>query len=241
MTRMFASALFVFALAAGSAHAAARLEIPDVVPPAIPLRAPSAAGFVPRGWTVESRIDGAVNEDGRPDIVLLLRDADPRNIVDNDGLGVDRLDTNPRVLLVLLAQPTGGFRRVGLSDALIRRTDNPVLSDPLDEGGIELARRVLSIRLGFFSSAGSWSMGSATYRFRWQDGCMRFIGYDDNNVQRNSGETTQVSINLLTRQATRTTGNIEDERTRTHRWRVAAAQKCLDDVTDGDITVLTAR
>jgi len=219
--------------------AAQDLAIPEVAMPSLPVRAASVDAFVPPGWTVEARLDGAVDTDARPDVVLLLRDGDPANVVHNDGLGVDTLDTNPRLLVVLAAEADGGYRRLAQSDQAIRRNTRPEISDPLEEGGLSLERRVLSITTGFFSSAGSWSMGHTTHKFRWQDGCMRLIGYDDSSVQRNTGETTDISVNLLTRRMTRTLGNIEDERTTVRRGTFAHTETlCLDDAVDGGFEAL---
>lgn len=208
--------------------------IPDVAVPALPLRAGTVEAFVPAGWAIESRLDGAVDTDALADVVLLLRNRDPANIVRNDGLGVDTLDTNPRLLVVLAAEAGGGFRRLALSDQVVRRNTRPEWSDPLEEGGLALERRVLSVTTGFFSSAGSWSMGHTTHRFRWQDGCMRLIGYDDSSLRRNTGETTDVSVNLLTRRTTRTVGSIEHDRTATTRGVLERrAPICLEDAADG--------
>ncbi|WP_133477443.1 hypothetical protein [Cognatilysobacter segetis] len=208
--------------------------MPDVVAPRLPSRAASVEAFVPRGWAIETRLDGPVDNDARPDVVLLLRDRDPKNIVRNAGLGVDRLDTNPRLLVVLAAE-AGGYRRLAQSDQVIRRNTNPVLSDPLEEGGLSLERRVLSVTSGFFSSAGSWSMGSTTHKFRWQDGCMRLIGIDERDIQRNTGATTDVSVNLLTGKVIRKSGSIENDRTNVHRGTFKRrARLCFEDARDGD-------
>jgi hypothetical protein len=209
------------------------LEVPDVAVPRLPERAAAVHAFVPKGWAIESRLDGPVDDDARPDVILLLRDRDPRNVVHNDGLGVDELDTNPRLVVVLGAE-AGGYRRLAASDQVIRRNTNPVLSDPLEEGGLSLEHRVLAITSGFFSSAGSWTMGHATHKFRWQDGCMRLIGVDESDVQRNTGATTDLSANLLTGRVIRTEGSIEDDRTTVHRETFSRRKPiCFEDAVDG--------
>jgi hypothetical protein len=134
------------------------------------------------------------------------------------------------VLLVLAAEP-GGWRRVALSDRLIRRNDIPTLSDPFEEGELSLDHRVLAVTVGFFANAGSWTASHTTYRFRWQDGCMRLIGFDENAMHRGSGETTDTSVNLLTRKATRTLGNIQEEGSSTRRYALKPrAPVCLEAV-----------
>ena len=224
--------IVVSLLLTGTARAQ-EFEVPDVALPRLPERASAVDAFVPHGWAIESRLDGAVDADARPDVILLLRDRDPRNIVHNDGLGVDELDTNPRLIVVLAAE-AGGYRRLAQSEQVIRRNTNPVLSDPLEEGGLSLEHRVLSITSGFFSSAGSWTMGSTTHRFRWQDGCMRLIGVDEHNVQRNTGAITKLSANLLTGRVIRTEGSIEDDRTTVRRDVLERRTPiCFEDASDG--------
>jgi hypothetical protein len=60
-----------------------------------------------------------------------------------------------------------------------------------------------------FLSAGGWQMGDWTYSFRGQEGAFRLIGLDRNTVQRNSGETENVSINYLTLRKVVKTGNMD--------------------------------
>ncbi|MGY3264170.1 hypothetical protein [Lysobacter sp. HA35] len=234
MARFMVTSLASALLIAGAAGAEEReLVIPDVATPTLPAKASTVRAFVPAGWTIESRLDGPIDADAKADAVLLLHNADPRNVLHNDGFGVQELDTNPRLLVVLVADPAGGWRRVAQSDRLIRRNDTPTLDDPLEEGGIELKNRVLDVTVGFFANAGSWTMSHTSYKFRWQDGCMRMIGFDENSVQRNSGEMTDVSVNLLTNKASRTVGSIEDDRTHIRRYTLKSrAPVCLETVND---------
>lgn len=50
------------------------------------------------------------------------------------------------------------------------------------------------------------------FTFRYQDGCFKLIGYDSTEMRRNSGETSAVSINYLTKKAKISKGNIENDR-----------------------------
>jgi hypothetical protein len=210
------------------------LEVPEVATPPLPQRAATVDAFVPEGWAIETRLDGPVDADSRPDVILLLRDRDPHNVVHNDGLGVDELDTNPRLLVVLAAE-AAGYRRLAQSDQVIRRNQLPEISDPLEEGGLSLEHRALSVTSGFFSSAGSWTMGHTTHKFRWQDGCMRLIGVDESDIQRNTGQTTDVSTNLLTGRVIRMDGSIEDARSTVRRDVFKQRRPiCVDDAIDGE-------
>lgn len=230
---MIRNAVPLLLLAAVGTAGAQELEIPEVPTPRLPEHAATVEAFVPKGWTVEERLTGPVDADAKPDVVLLLRDADPRNVLHNEGLGVPQLDTNPRVLLVLLADPAGGWRRVAQSDTVIRRNDMPTLSDAYEDGGLTLDKRVLGVTVGFFANAGSWTASHTTYKFRWQDGCMRLIGFDESVLNRGSGETTDTSVNLLTRKATRAVGNMEVDGSVQHRYALKPRPPvCLKAVND---------
>lgn len=183
------------------------LGIPPAVYPPLPARFAEAAAVTPKGWRVEHRVEGDLNGDRRPDLVLVLRQQNPANLVRNDGLGGDSLDTNPRRLVVGLARD-GGYDLAVQNHTFIPRHVEPVLSDALEQPP-DIRNGVLSIRLDFFASAGGWTMFNSTARFRWQDGALRLIGHDYSEVARNTGETLDRSVNFLTRRVSTVRSSIE--------------------------------
>lgn len=67
---------------------------------------------VPAGWTIEHSVTGDLNADGRPDAALsLLQRPTPEEA---EGT-VER----PRALLLLFADPSGGYRRQALAKRLL--------------------------------------------------------------------------------------------------------------------------
>lgn len=73
---------------------------------------------------------GDLNGDGVSDLLLVLRMNDPKNVVKNDGLGPDELDTNPRMLVVAFADNSKKYRLVVADHTLIPRHTNPRPSGP---------------------------------------------------------------------------------------------------------------
>ncbi|WP_395677860.1 hypothetical protein [Inquilinus sp.] len=235
MNILSAAAALLVGLAACAAQA---LDIPDVAYPPLPRQAAAAEGFVPPGWTLEAKVEGDLNGDGKTDLALVLHATDPKAVVANpDGLGEDPLDTNPRILAVAFAKAGGGYALALENHALIPRRTDPVLDDPFDStaaSGLEVARGALRLRLGVFASAGSWSMSTTAMTFRWQNGRFELIGYDRTETNRGSGEIEGLSINYLTRRAKRTEGTIESDAEKAN-WETLPRRPLpsLDEVGDG--------
>lgn len=200
-----AAALLLAAPAAGQP-----VELPPVSYPELPVRANDATGFVPAGWEILVRRQGDLNGDGARDLVLLLKMRDPANIVGIPmGHESRRLDTNPHLLLVAFAE-RGGYRRAAVNRGLFPRPTVPATGDvPPGEETIRIERGGLVV---WFEHLRGWS----SHRFRWQDGAMRLIGYDDSGVS--GGCMTGTSINYLTGRARLTAGYIDQDRNRTV-WR----------------------
>lgn len=215
--------------------AAQELVIPPVHCPALPDKGSTAEAFVPAGWRIESRTDADLNGDGRPDLVLVLRQQSPANIVHHDGFGENPLDTNPRILAVAWALAGGGYALALQNHTLIPRHEYPNVDDVLAEtGGVTVQRGTLRVTLHYFANAGSWSTGSTTYAFRWQGGRFELIGYDSGMMQRNTGAIEAESINYLTGKVKRSKGNIKDDEEKVSWEKLPSTRRLsLDEIGDG--------
>ena len=212
-TLALAAALCVAALAPAGAQAA---EVPPVTYPALPAMADSAAGFVPQGWVIESQIKGDLDKDGHDDLTLVLKMADPANILKKFEDSDATYDTNPRILAVALAGPDGDYRLAVANHTFIPRLTNSSQEDPLSEtGGVSFDNGSIRVSLYLFMSAGGWDAGNTSYRFRMEKNRLRLIGYDSYNVHRGSGAVDEVSINLLTGKVIVKTGNISEDEMKT--------------------------
>lgn len=210
-------------------------EPPPVEWPVLPAQVADPEAAVPSSWTLESRDDGDLDGDGRADRVLVLRMADPRNVLANDGLGPPRFDSNPRMLVVALAGPGDRWRIAVQDHGLIPRPWSPTQDDYLDgpDAVAITARGTLKVSLHQWASAGSWSAGRRTYTFRHEGDCFRLIGFDDTTRDRASGDEVAHSVNYATRRVHTTTTSGEDGATQ-ERWETFAPPRiCLQDVGDG--------
>ncbi|WP_238319596.1 hypothetical protein [Xanthomonas maliensis] len=217
-------------------------SVPDVQYPRIAAHTSNADALVPKDWRVERRLQGDLDRDGRPDLVLVLKMTDPANVLQVDDLTPEPLDTNPRLLVAALADPAGGYRTIAQDHALIPRRESNYQDDALDEdgvaggGGVSIDKAgALIVTLTQFASMGSWQMGDTSFSFRYQDGCLRLIGYDRSIVQRNTGDTYGLSINYLTGRAWRSHGSIEHDGEPPKHWLRLPKRppQCLEQVGNG--------
>jgi hypothetical protein len=223
MKSLLSFALVALASVAASGPALADIEIPPVTYPKLARQAPAAEGFVPAGWQLETKRTGDLNADGRPDLLLVIKQNDPRNVVRHDAMGRNPFDTNPRILAVAFARADGGYALAAENHTLIPRPEYPTMDDPLDPngvqpGGIEVKNGALRVALGRFMSAGGWGMGRSTFTFRWQKGRFELIGFDSHETQRNTGEIVDVSINFSTGRVSVTKTNMETDAPGKPQW-----------------------
>ena len=223
---------WLIAVLATTAHA----QDPDLPPvewPDIPAHAADADGFAPPRWRVEHAVAGRLDADEREDLLLVLRMDDPANVIVHDGPGESPFDSNPR-LLVLAVADGGGYRRVAVDNALVPRQPSPVFDDFLADAPAIAPSRVFSVSLRSWASAGSWTTTTRSFAFRLQDGCVRLVGFDEESLHRASGEITRRSFNFLARSAWESSGSIErDDEDARRAMRLPAGIICLADVGDG--------
>jgi hypothetical protein len=201
--------LITFVAAFGLLAATQQATTAPIEPVAIRQTSFRPIQFVPAGWKLLDKADGDLNGDGRLDAALIIQRNDPAGIISNrDGLGFDTYDTNPRIVLVTIQDDLGQYQLVGRDDDIIPDHDSPTIDDPYEMMMIEGGKLKLDLR--FFANAGSWSMFTHRFQFRWDGKAMVLIGFDMAYVHRASGEMKQTSINYLTGKRQDSIGNISD-------------------------------
>ncbi len=207
-------------------------DAPNVIFPRLMERASTIAGFVPKGWQLERKRIRDLNGDHRPDAVLVLHQNDPRNVLDDPSDPIHPLDTNPRMLVVMLARANGGYKRVSQNHRLIPRYNSPFNDDPFDD--VALTGNTFRVITHYWASAGSWETWTTLFTFRYQNGCVGLIGYDRNNFQRNSGESNGISVNYLTGKIKKTTDDPQTGDTAVQWSSLSNNRKlCLETLGDG--------
>lgn len=212
---------------------AQELAIPPATYPQLADFALDSDVFAPKGWTIEASAVGDLDKDGDEDVVFVLHETNPANVLKNEGLGIPELNTNPRILGVGFREGTG-YRLALQNSTLIPRHIEPVLEDPFSaEGGLEVARGAFSVKLISFANAGGWEAGDAKLTFRWQNGRFELIGWERDTVRRNTGETELRSANFSTGTLQTATGSIENDRKKITKKKIALKPMPIDQVGDG--------
>lgn len=189
--------------------------------PNLPKSGKSINDFVPKDWETVGKAQGDLNGDKIEDSALVIKANLSKFLNKNDGLGSNPFDTNPRILVILF-QDQDGYRIAKQSNTFIVAPDSPTQLEPFQE--LRIKNGVLELRFELFSSAGSWSMTSSSYRFKFLNGEFVLIGADKTDSMRNSGEMESRSYNFLTSRLKVSTGNFSSDREKV-RWRTYRLKK----------------
>ena len=167
-------------------------EPPAVTYPRLPQAAPSEAAIVPAGWKIVERDAGDLNGDGRGDLALLLKmDSKANLLAIPDSSPPETLDTNPFLLAIAFAEDAGGYRLAASTHGFFARTEFAYSGDiPPGEGDS------MRIERGTLLLSNEYLRGHDSFRFRWEKGAFRLIGYETGGSSGGCAET--ISINYLT-------------------------------------------
>ena len=188
-------------LVAAACPLLAAAQVPaSVTPPSrdvlVPARAAQPAQFVPKGWVLEQQKVADFNGDGRDDALVLMRRPAASG-------------TPQRILAVVLRRRgvNAGYALAESNRRLIPYGDVAMQEDPMADGELTLQPGGFAIKLTLLAGSGSYQMATVRYRFRYQDGCFRLIGYDRMETQRATLDTRDLSIDFLTGDVLHRTGN----------------------------------
>ncbi|MDM1453942.1 hypothetical protein [Myroides odoratimimus] len=168
----------------------------------------SYLNYVPKNWKIVSTAKGDLNKDGIEDLVLVIKNTDASNVIKNESLGQNLLDTNPREVLVFFKDKSHNYRLVERNSKGFvpseNSVENPCLSDPFDE--VSIVNNILIWRFNYWSSCGTYFSSNMTYKFRYQHNNFELIGADYYQFSRSTGEGMHISINFSIKKKEVTTG-----------------------------------
>lgn len=161
-------------------------------PQQLPAEAATVEAFVPRGWTIEERIEGDLNRDAVADLALKLVEELPANA------DKDNPPERNRALLILFQSSDGKLRRQALANKVLlcTRCGGAFFGAMETPSKVTIKDGVLIINQEY----GSRQVTQETFRFRYDAQSNRFplIGTDIVTADRATGATISESTNLLT-------------------------------------------
>lgn len=158
----------------------------SINPSEFPAQGATVQALVPKGWKVEARVNGDLNNDRRSDTVLKLIET----------AGSDRA----RVLLVLQKQANNQWRRLGIAPRLLLCSNCGGVLGSEDGANVQvkIENGVIVVR----QFRGSREATETVHRF-WVDkpsNRLVLIGQDVRQYDRATGDETHESSNFLTGQ-----------------------------------------
>lgn len=168
--------------------------------------------FIPNGWTIRDTVCDDFNGDKQNDFAVVIQKKDSVRLVDVANDFVDTLLTQPRMLFVILKDPTTAHYKLSEQNHFfIPNHDRPTMEDPLQ--GMSFVKGVLQIDIQYFANMGSYEVSNLTYKFQFKQGKFVLIGGEYLDFMRNSGNEEACSYNFLTKKMKITTGaNMFDEK-----------------------------
>ena len=149
--------------------------------------------IVPADW-LHVEAQGDLNKDGITDLVMVATPDSAENMWTRDDGYVFNL--NQPILAIYFGTSQGHYQ-------LWRQYDDVIPTDKDEfchhETSLEITPRgALRISTQLWCSMGSYSATSNSYTYRYQHGDFYLIGTENEEMRRNTGETTVVSENYLT-------------------------------------------
>jgi hypothetical protein len=148
------------------------------------------ASFVPEGYRIFEEIQGDLNKDGIPDIVLIIKNTDVENIVNDEYRG--ELDRNRRGIIIAL-------KKEDSYELIVRNLS--CFSSENEDGGVYFAPELsvgITTKGNLQFHYGHGRYGWSLYTFRYQNDDFELIGYDQED-HHGPVLLTGWSINFLTK------------------------------------------
>ncbi len=164
--------------------------------PAIQERGRKIVDFIPKGWKIIANAEGSLQDNEDNDVAIVIQLLDSENVKIWEDFGIRSLDANPRILFILLKEGDE-YKLIEQSNTFILSHEEFNMTDPFQT--IEINEGVLQIDFELFSTMGSWSMSTASHKFKYDGQDFILINSDVNNLHRGSGEFERREYNFLTK------------------------------------------
>ena len=150
----------------------------------------SAESFVPPGWSLISKTEGDLNKDQLNDLAIVVEKADSYEI---DG----ETKTNTlRILGIFLKQKNGSYIKHTQSNTFIISRKNENNFEPFQ--GLSVTNEgYLEILFQHWTADAVWFVTIHSYKFTLQNNKFELVQYNTNETDRNTGESTDISVDFV--------------------------------------------
>jgi hypothetical protein len=164
--------------------------------PAVTSFSATPEGFVPAGWFIEKKIQGDMNGDEVTDLALLLRkDDSAKRFLNKSNPSGAIVDTNPRMLVVILARPDGaGYTLLGENHTLFPAVTRTTQKDPLASISVEY-NHVLKVE--FQTSRNEDQATTTDFSFFLRPEGFALVGYSRVDSEFNFINTEESSLRIF--------------------------------------------
>jgi hypothetical protein len=161
--------------------------------------------FVPGDWKILDSAKGDLNRDNIEDAVVVLQHSDSVLFVKTENIE-DTVITQPRLLLILFKNSSdNNYNLIEQNNSFILNHESSAMDDPFQ--GIKINKGILQIDFQLFYNMGSWSITTASYKFRFNNNEFFLIGADYSSIHRASLDFEDYNYNFLTKKRSVTKGN----------------------------------
>lgn len=163
----------------------------------LPGNGESLQDLIPHNWEILSKTEGDLNNDTIPDLVFVIKDTDPDNIITNEATGIGTIDTNPRILGIYFGNKgSDDYQKIQQSNTFIIHRQSPNMAEPFSEIQIN-EDGTLEIGFAIWSTAGSWGRTTLRYNFMYRNQHFVLCNFNRTEIHRGSGNLKSYRINFL--------------------------------------------
>ncbi len=174
--------------------------------PVMNLSGRTIESFVPDGWNIISNSEGDINLDKLNDVAIVIEKT-LQILKQGDSVPSD---VTKRILSIFVKRKEGTYFKTLQSDTFIIAKEG-LMSEPFQ--GIAITDRgELEINFQIWKEKSKWFVSNHSYKFLLQNNKLDLVQYDSNETNRETGNSTDYSIDFLLKKMSIQNYNFKNEK-----------------------------